>query len=1178
MVDRGILTGEILDRGSLMSALEPPPPIPTNAEPGEFQRQAAHPGHSVWVSASAGSGKTKALTDRVLHLLLDGAAPERILCLTFTRAAAAEMANRIGGRLSEWAVMEDSVLRASIEELTGAEPSEKRMATARQLFARVLDASGDLKIQTIHSFCQALLKRFPLEAGLSPDAQVMDDRASTEVARIAQTAILTQRNPDSEVAVALDFLATTIDEHQFNDLMGTLIAERTKFARALVGGNPEYCIDAIFRKLGVKRSAKPGDAIAAACRESALPRDALGRAAEILAGGTEKTDQPRGATIAAWLAHKTRKARIDGFAGYTRAFLKKNGEPYEAPATRKLLEANPDLERILANEATRLVEVPKRGHEIEMALHSAALVQVAGAMLTAYDAVKQSMMRLDYDDLISRTYSLLHDRDMAPWVLFRLDGGIDHILIDESQDTNPEQWDIAVALCEEFFAGEGARSDVNRTFFAVGDFKQSIFSFQGADPQAGEEVRKGLVTRARDAGRRWSNVSLDTSFRSTTAVLRAVDRVFGDSEATPGVTPTNESVIHRVHRKGAGGRVEVWPLIKPPLDGDAEGWVPPVRLQSRETPDARLADILVDRIKSWIGTEKLEARGRAMRPGDLMVLVRRRTAFMADFVSKLKKVGIPVAGVDRMVLAEQLAIRDLIALLRFLQLPQDDLNLAVLLKGPLIGFDEDRLFELAWDRGGDSLWARLAGGASADKTQEDAVAWLRKLLGRVDYEAPYELLARILHEPAPCGSGNGRQAMLRRLGVQAEDPIDEFLAQALAYERVETPSLEGFLHWIEAQETEIKRDLKQGASDEVRVLTVHGAKGLEAPVVILPDTTTRRTVEPKILWSRNTPFWVPRKSMVPPVFHNQIEAATTQQIWEYNRLLYVAMTRAEDRLYICGATSSQVADQESWYNLVRHRLEGVAEKQEFAGFNPDGDAAENEGLVLINPQEVEPENEADAETAPAADPPPDWLEALAKTESPTTRPLAPSQLEGEEGPARSPLDGKRSEERFKRGNLLHRLFEILPDIDPARRADACRAFLARPAHDLSEDEREALAAETMQVLEYPEFSALFGPNGRAEVSVVGKVEGREGSRMVSGQVDRLVVTEDEVLVIDYKSARPVPDTIENVDSRYRHQMAAYRALLREIYPKHRVRCALLWTAGPKLMALPDDLLDGFGYS
>jgi len=1126
------------------------------------QTTASDPQVSAWVEASAGTGKTKVLTDRVLRLLLSGTEPGRILCLTFTRAAAAEMENRLSERLGRWCRLDDERLADDLLALTNEVPDQALLARARRLFALMLDAPGGMKIQTIHSFCQSLLGRFPLEAGIPPHFSLIDERTSQEIMFEARERVVGgARDGDlPELTDAMRVITTYVREDEFGQLMDALSRERGRLVHLMRHhGGVDGVLREVRRVLGVADGATVDGLIAEACAEGAFDRSGLQTVCSImLAAG--KTDRENGQRIADWLSSSD---RVSGYSSYRQAFFTTSGSRRAKLCHGDTIKALSSAVDILAAETLRLEEVRLRINAILVAEATSALLRLGGDILTEYERSKAALAVLDYDDLVIRVCDLLTDRDATLWVLYKLDGGLDHILVDEAQDTNPEQWQVIAALAGEFFSGKTSREE-NRTVFAVGDTKQSIYSFQRADPAGFERMRDLFSMQGAAVGRPVVDVSLDVSFRSTEAVLASVDAVFALADARKGVGRADVPICHQARRIGEGGLVEVWPLVEKVSSDEEEQWSAPVEYRYGESGDIRLAKGIAGQIATWLASgEMLESKGRPVRPGDILVLVRRRTKFVDALVRALKERDLPVAGADRMVLTDQIAVMDMMALGRFLLLQEDDLSLACLLKSPLFQFDEDRLFTLCHGRKG-SLWASLGEKRSSDAMFAAAYEELCGWLGMARQQRPYELFATIL------GAGGGRRRMLSRLGPDAADPLEEFLSLALAYEGAHTASLQGFLQWMDSGQAEIKRDLEQNGRDEVRIMTIHGAKGLQAPIVFLPDTVQTPSRLPALMWpaAGGIPLWSPRRDTDDPVCWSARTLATEDRDREYRRLLYVAMTRAEDRLYVCGWKSSRDVSPDSWYELIRAGLEPHAQTVplDFTTFCESGWAGD--GLRMVSAQTVAAPSTAAQVNAVPVSQMPDFVGRTAPDEPTPSLPLVPSRPDGEEPPVRSPFDGG-DPARFLRGRLIHKLLELLPGVPPDKREKTCREFLASPLHDLTADLQAEITRETLAVLSDPRFAVLFGPDSQAEVPVVGVV----GNRVMSGQIDRLAVTADQVLVIDYKSNRVPPSASEDVPGIYLRQMACYRAALKAIYPDRAICCGLLYTAGPGLIELSDELLN-----
>ena len=1113
------------------------------------QTLASDPTRSAWVTANAGTGKTHVLVDRILRLLLAGTRPAGVLCLTFTKAAAAEMAGRLSEVLGQWSVLAEADLDDHLRALTGAAPDAETRRRARHLLAETLETPGGLNLRTIHSFCESLLGRFPLESGVAPHFSVIDERTAAELMAEARNRLFRRAlgHGGDALRQALDRVAVLADETRFDALMADLARQRGRLAQALERAGGIAGLRAVARATLGLAPDDTADGIAAEAR-TGTDTDTLCRARDVLLGG-KKTDRQRAADIAAWL---------DGgaFDAYALAFQTKDHQRRQDLATTGLREAYPELEDVLRSEQDRVFDLARRLRALDVADAGDAITTLGAALVEDYAVLKGERAVLDYDDLIGFARHLMAGHGGASWVHYKLDGGIDHVLVDEAQDTSLDQWAVIQALTAEFFAGEGARAAA-RTVFVVGDEKQSIFSFQGADLETFRAVHASLRRRVEAIDPRlWRDVELALSFRSTGPVLDTVDAVFGRSPARDGVIDPEARLDHKLHRAGEAGRVELWPLVEPDERADEDPWDAPLDRPSPASAERRLADRIAERIGAWLKDgEPLPAAGRPIEPADVMILGQRRGPFYQHMVRALKQRGIPVAGADRMVLTEQIAVMDLIALARFLLLPDDDLSLAEVLKSPLMGWDDEDLFAVAHDRDG-TLWQAVQRhpGDRAAEARRHLAAWL----SRADHEPPYDFLARLL------GPDGGRRAFLDRLGDDAGDTIDEFLNLALLHEREHVPSWQGFLAWVAAAATEVKRDLEQ-VRDAVRVMTVHGAKGLQANIVVLPDTVR---VPPAagtgLFWDHgdrgfDVPLWVPNKEMDVDATAALRAARKASRLREYRRLLYVAMTRARERLYVCGWQTRKNPAEGNWHDAVAPVLADLGAPAAL----PWGGQA----LRLDRPQEKEVGPEP-AAPRPTPLPLPAWAREPAPAEPEPPRPLAPSRPADDEPPVRSPV-GDDGGDRFRRGRLIHRLLQMLPELPAADRAAAAAAVLARPVHGLDTDAQAAIAAEVLGVIGHPDLVDLFGPDSLAEAPLAGAVNGT----VVSARVDRLVVGAQTVTVIDYKTDRTPPDAAEDVPRAYLRQMAAYRALLARVFPGRTVRCLLLWTAGPTVTSLPDTLLE-----
>jgi ATP-dependent helicase/nuclease subunit A len=1150
-----------------------PRPIPPAVR--ATQARASDPASSAFVSANAGSGKTHVLVQRVIRLLLANVPPEKILCITFTKAAAANMAERVFSTLGHWVTLDDNALDAAIREAGIPHPDRKLRLRARELFACALETPGGLKVQTIHALCTRLLQQFPFEANVPARFAVLDERDQNEMMERANLGVLLEasRDPDSVRGRALTTAMACAADVTFKDVVREACLSRDHF---MAWTDAAGSIDAAVAQVSAELGVDPGDTIEDVEREIVdgpyLRRPGWEDIAAALEGGG-KSDFDQAARLRAALV-SSGSTQVDEYLG---VFLTDERSPRKSVVTKKFSESNPAIGRLFEAEIVRIAPLIERRRAVTIRDRTQALLHIATAAAANYRREKQERGLLDYDDLIDKTLSML-DRVSSGWVHYKLDRGVDHVLIDEAQDTSPRQWDIVAHIISEFTSGEGARDGVVRTIFAVGDEKQSIFSFQGAAPHEFDSRRRALDNKFRDAGLKFDPISFTYSFRSGAAILQSVDHVFRDEAIYRSIHAANAYPVHETLADAGPSLIELWELQLPDKRDDLEGWRAPFDGVSATSPEVKLAKRIQAEIRRLVESGTMTGHAgdrRPLRYGDMLVLVRRRGNAFDAVIQSLKHAGIPVAGADRLKLTEHIAIIDLMNLTDALLLPQDDLALAVALKSPLFGLSDDDLFTLAWQRKG-SLRGALHDHAATRGKFADALSRLERCERRFATETPFAFYAWLL------GGDGGRARILKRLGHEANDALDEFLQLALSYERKAPASPQGFMAWLRTADLEVKRDMEI-SRDEVRVMTVHGAKGLEASVVFLVDTTSSPadTQRPKLVHlpkgdtashTSGIVVWAGRKAD-DSVAVAAARAAMLGEIEdEYRRLLYVAMTRAADRLVVGGCMPGNMNSVRkfSWYDLI---VKGLA--------NSGLQMQEIEAQDGVIKRYARPEDVAVA-TAAAATPVtgaaielPSWLHTAAPAESPVDSVLRPSYPA--EGESRSVRTGESLQLRVRavqRGTLVHRLLQSLPDITAERRRDAALKYLIRNADSWSDGEREALADGVLALIGEKRFAAVFGPGSRAEVSIAGRLE-RPGQSpaLVSGQIDRLVVSQSEVLIVDFKTNHNPPKLPAEAPNTYVRQLALYRAVLRKLYPQRPVRAALLWTGTPELMEISTPALD-----
>jgi len=1145
------------------------------------QRNAANPESTRFSSANAGSGKTRVLVDRVSRILLQDTLPQKVLCLTYTKAAASEMQSRLFKTLGEWSVCSEEKLTSELEALLGAGHDFSDLPKARRLFAAALETPEGLKVQTIHAFCERILSRFPIEAGILPGFEPLEDADMRRLKDSIRDDVYRAAAADltGELNQSLQLLAAEEADDSLETLWSWAAGNGDKIKKWVAAGGVEFLanileINADFTADDIKKYAwedTPQDELRLAIAGLANSENAKEQSyARILQQALEETDSVRAFELYASVVLKA------DMTPFSQIGTKGSGPAAMSYFGKWNKKDSPEMHRIADIGQTLL--------KADVLNQTRAVYTIAQDYAARLEAAKLQQRKLDFNDQILLVRDLLKNKAVSDWVRYKLDGGIEHILLDEAQDTSPAQWDIIDALHDAFVQDNPDRpSRHSRTLFAVGDEKQSIYSFQGADPEM-------FLTKIRQyAGdTNIGEVRMRMSFRSAPQVLQFVDQIFVENGELQNMfealshPAASDIYSHTAHRTDVG-RIDLWPLTeKPEKTDDAPPWdTSPVDALEKGDSREELAENIAAQVRHWLDTGEAvfdrelskDAKRTVTRPmqaGDIMVLVKSRNAFFDAVIRNLKSKGVAVAGADRLKLKDAIAVKDMMSLAKFTLLPSDNLSLAEVLKGPFFGYSEDALFDVSYGRSG-SLW-----GAVKSK-RGDTAKVLSEIITASRRFAPYEFFARVLDMIDATGESFAKK-LYRRLGLEAKDALEAFLGRALAHQRQGAPSLQQFVHEFAQNDQELKRQMDEGQG-QVRVMTVHGAKGLEAPVVFLPDTTQ---------FSKRKPAMVPlfkkadgaadktfkgyclpqSQSLTPQALTSYIESVETAKKQEDLRLLYVALTRAESRLVICGfqsGNSKTGMDDTCWYKYAQAAFDTL-------------DATESEtvfGSALTYGGEADPVNEIYKTSSKAAKPFPPWISETVKGEGKSRRQVTPSHLLAppphRDMPVRSPLT-QAAETRFMRGNLIHKLLEILPEFETGKRVDIAEKMLST-YKALSLEQKDQIISEVFAVLGAPEFAEIFAKGSRAEISLAGSAKGLPADLYLNAQIDRISVTDDKVFIVDYKSNRPPPLTQEGVADIYWGQMAAYRELAKEIYPNHNIICALLWTDGPRLMVLDDKRLD-----
>jgi ATP-dependent helicase/nuclease subunit A len=1114
------------------------------------QRDASDPERSVWVTANAGSGKTYVLTARVLRLLLSGAKPEEILCLTYTKAAAAEMRGRVAERLGKWALEGEDELIKDLTALSGVPPTPGMRLRARSLFARALEAPGGLRIQTIHAFCESVLHRFPREAGVPFDFSVLEEHERDSMLLEARETVIAAGLRGSGEATAVETLFGLLSDFQIETaILEALNQQRTlrrvlaqprvakRELRKLVGdvGTIDDVKDEISSDYGLSR--EDHATIFSLVVPDPAGTDFVDRLGQIDPEHPDADD-----LLDAFLTQADRTLR--------KTLLKK--------ATAVLI---PEVAARLVAEGQRIEALHQKLVSAELISRSEAMLDVVAAISAHYERQKRARSLLDFDDLIEKLAALLRDEAQGTWVRYKLDAGLSHILVDEGQDTNPLQWQVVGALIDDFFFGDSAAADRPRTLFAVGDQKQSIFSFQGADPEVFVEAGRQYAFSAKAAHFEITPVPLRYSFRTLPNVLNAVDEVFKRADLRDGALEES-GVAHSTARADSGGMVTLWPPIKDQAEEtDPDNWpTEPPEIQT-QSAQRKVAERIAREIKGWVDSKRpLGPRGRTISPDDVLILVQVRSILFHEIIRALIRAGVPTPGADRLAVTTHIGVLDMMALGDVLSNPADDLQLAALLRSPLFDVSEDELLAVAQPRGDKRLWRAIEG--SDILSVKAAYDQLYRWRNRLDFERPFNFYADVLY------AGGGLRRMRGRFGSEIDDVMAEFLDLALSHEQSPQPSLLGFLAELRSREVTIKRELAEGGAG-VRVMTVHGAKGLEAPIVILADAaSTERGRDRRSVYLRaRPPLFVHASSAAThaPATTEFKDEADGDQIREYWRKLYVAMTRAEDELYVTGYLTKQGKVDGSWYEAIEQGLGPLSESVVDADGNTTALVYPRERPAPAKLKPVDALADIDGATLDLTPLPPHKVRKV----------LRPSSVETPSNPDRTLAtrleEGLDPETARLAGTALHALLQHLAKVAPADRAAvAARALpLLLPE---APDQHAPLAAKALSILSRPELAYLFAEGSRSEVPFLATARHDGETVTIAGRIDRIVTTPGGVLLVDFKSdADPVMES-DQVKPGYRTQLGLYALVAKQLFPGQRIEAGILWTGLESLLKLSDAFL------
>lgn len=1154
--------------------------------PSQNQRLAGNPYKSIWVSASAGTGKTKVLTDRILRILLNNQDASKILCLTFTKAASAEMSNRLFEKLKKWTAADEIELRKEILELFGEEhfiktkeKPEDYFKTARKLFAEILDLPGGIKIQTIHGFCQSILKRFPIEAGISPNFSILDENEVKDILKEIYKNLLNNAedlDPKARTDLIHSFhiLAEEIHEINFNDLKKEIIINKSKFKDLFEKSDIDTLIKQSAKILGINPTLK----------KETIIKDAINftdfNLIENILTETESSNTRDTKKLHNRLKNFIEKEnKEENFDLYTDCFVNKKVREIRKTLFNKDIESGkPAIANLINKEADRVFEIENNIRKAEILKFSKAMLTIAKNIITKYEIYKKNRNIMDYEDLIQKTRKLFQNPNLSGWILYKLDAGestsgIEHILIDEAQDTSSYQWEIANAIIENFFT-DGVKKEHSKTLFVVGDKKQSIYSFQGADPEEFEKNRYIFKEKIEKNKFLWQDVSLNISFRSTRAVLGLVNELLKLPGAKEGVLSENEDPTHNAWRFESAGKIELWDIVeKEKFDTDEKdwNWKPPVETFNNPTAGFKMASLIAKKIKNMLDkNEILESTGKKIQPKDILILVQRRNNFINHLIKNLKQYNINVTGLDRLAISENIAVMDLLTLGKFTLLPSDDLNLATLLKSPLINITEEELFDICYKRK-NTLWQSLTINKDKNECYKKAYNFLYESKNKAEKLSPFEFFNYILN------AKEGKKKLLSRLGYDAEDAINEFINLTLQFEANNPQSMTNFIKWIETNEIEIKRDFDTNDDiNAVKIMTVHGSKGLEAPIIFLPDTLRlpyNQSQTGHMFFNDDKFLWLPKMEYKDENIETYLEEKKNDALKEYRRLLYVALTRARDQLYITGyKNNTYKINEKSWYALIKEALENLLSKKEETDlkieyteddFLNKQDEIKNKKIYKLTSPQIGTPEETKANNQEFFTPPlPDWIN---KEYTPDTniKSITPSKKNEEI------YDIRFNKQRFEQGKIIHKILELVFDLEPEIRNPKIEQILANK--NLQKEIQNNIKETLKKFFDSKELKD-FLPNkndiiqSKSEVPITASLEDTN----INAVIDKLILTKDEAFIIDYKTNKNIPKNFDEISPQYKRQMKLYKKLISSIYPNKKIKTALIYITKPKIISFPEN--------
>ena len=1097
---------------------------------------------SSWVSANAGSGKTFNLINRVVRLLISGVAPSKILCITFTNSAAEEMKVRLLDRLAEWVTMESNELLFHIESLletkfTDGESRKLILLKARQLFAEVLEEQSSLRISTIHSLCETILRHFSVETGIPFDFKIINE--------IEQRALIEELLQEfavesNQAFININKIIKPSSEAALTDFTLEIISDQERLIKEdFFEYFPEFTEAVSEGEINNSNSQKLRSKISSKVLKTLIEAFST--------GGNES--QIHGKMI----EDSYSSEQENFFEVMEKVFLTLEKKPrdHKRFPDKKVLEKYPQIISTIKKITDLILDIRRDCQTKDLYLKTKKVKDFGKEVVSKYEKKKLEKNSLDFYDLLKKVKDLLCKDGMMSWVNFKIDATLNHLLVDECQDVSPIQWEIINRIAGEFFDNWAAVQE-SKSIFIVGDEKQTIYSFQGADPLTFTKVKSFYSKKLKSVGSNLIDLDLNKSYRSSPLILNYINKVFSDPNSL-GVK------VVKPHQgtKSLPGRVEIWPIDqKQKTIISPKVWWESVSetnsSDSKEIFAERLAkEIRVILAEKFIPDENSDCiKFRKVMPNDIMILFRSRSPLYYEIIEQLNRQHLPTQGADRIILNNDISIKDIISLLKFLDNPLDDLSLAEALKSPFFNISEAKLFEFAYNRE-ESLWLSFLNNSS----ESDIITEISNLLSQVDTLTTYELLEMILVE------NSGMEKLINRLGSEVYETVEAFLGYVSEFEDNNISSLASFLNWFSKNKLEIKRPPnKEGR--QIKVMTIHASKGQESPIVILPDTLNHsiKMTQSKLVKSKNSIFFKQEKLERCQKISEIERANLVENEFEENRLLYVALSRTKYWLII---SANGKTLEESWYQkcllayeqmsseefTVSNEVSGQKMVLEYNWHRESNKANHTIDPVIENINMGVKLKEIDVNKVEK--------EKLSPTSLKKIYPKPYSRTER----INESLDKNMS---LIRGNLIHSLFEKLSKVENSKRQIVAKNIAKIHFPELKENYVESAIAETLSVMRAKENKRFFSREARFEITIMGALE---GIGKINGKIDCLLINDKEIEIVDFKTDRNPPKSVSEVSAAYIMQLGIYSSLIQRSFPDLPIFSYILWTKSNSIMPI-----------